>query len=180
MDDGEESVVSINFESSSCHEDEPAGVASSSPVSNDVVIAETPPLSRPLRRRIVIDSRLLLRILRSPLSNFVGHRSTSFAFWGNLGVVLNSASRREAKRGQSTNRKGKMSRASHQKAKNSKRNLNVTTFQYFLSLFGQTLSLFGQTNCPGLRTLCPKRLLGFEEGMYEEKYVIVCNHYLSS
>ena len=29
------------------------------------------------------------------------------------GVVLNSASRREAKRGQSTNRKGEMSRASH-------------------------------------------------------------------
>jgi len=30
------------------------------------------------------------------------------------GVVLNSASQREAKRGQSTNRKGEMSRASHQ------------------------------------------------------------------
>ena len=30
-----------------------------------------------------------------------------------LGVVLNSTSRREAKRGQSTNRKGEMSRASH-------------------------------------------------------------------
>ena len=34
-----------------------------------------------------------------------------------LGVVLNSASRREAKRGQSTNRKGEMSRASHNKQK---------------------------------------------------------------
>ena len=32
-------------------------------------------------------------------------------------VVLNSASRREAKRGQSTNRKGEMSRASHNKQK---------------------------------------------------------------
>jgi len=30
------------------------------------------------------------------------------------GVVLDSASRREANRGQSTNRKGEMSRASHQ------------------------------------------------------------------
>ena len=34
-----------------------------------------------------------------------------------LGVVLNSTSRREAKRGQSTNRKGEMSRNSHYKAK---------------------------------------------------------------
>jgi len=33
------------------------------------------------------------------------------------GVVLNSASRREAKSGQSTNRKGEMSRASHNKLK---------------------------------------------------------------
>ena len=34
-----------------------------------------------------------------------------------LGVVLDSASRREAKRGQSTNRKGEMSRASRNKQK---------------------------------------------------------------
>jgi len=33
------------------------------------------------------------------------------------GVVLDSASRREAKRGQSTNRKGEMSRASRNKQK---------------------------------------------------------------
>jgi len=33
------------------------------------------------------------------------------------GVVLNSTSRREAKRGQSTNRKGEMSRASRKKQK---------------------------------------------------------------
>jgi len=31
-----------------------------------------------------------------------------------------------------------------------------------LSLFGQTLSLFGQTICPGLRTVCLKRLQGEE------------------
>jgi len=55
-----------------------------------------------------------------------------------LGVVLDSTSRREAKRGQSTNRKGEMSRASHYKAKNSKRNLDVTFVKYILSLFGQT------------------------------------------
>ena len=33
---------------------------------------------------------------------------------GEQGVVLDSASQREAKRGQSTNRKGEMSRATHQ------------------------------------------------------------------
>jgi len=43
--------------------------------------------------------------------------------------------------------------------KNSERNLNVTIVKYILSLLGQTLSLLGQTNCPGLLTLCPKRLL---------------------
>jgi len=42
----------------------------------------------------------------------------------------------------------------------SKRNLNVTTVKYILSLLGQTLSLLGQANCVGLRTLCPKRPLG--------------------
>jgi hypothetical protein len=52
MDDGEESVVSFNFESSSCHECELSIVASSSsPVSNDA-IAETPP-SRPHRRMLL-------------------------------------------------------------------------------------------------------------------------------
>jgi len=42
----------------------------------------------------------------------------------------------------------------------SKRNRNVTTVKYILSLLGQIVSLLGQTNCVGLRTLCQKRLLG--------------------
>ena len=41
-----------------------------------------------------------------------------------------------------------------------KRNLDVTIVKYILSLLGQIVSLLGQTNCPGLRTLCPKRLPG--------------------
>ena len=39
-------------------------------------------------------------------------------------------------------------------------NLDFTIVKYILSLFGQTLSLFGQTICPGLRTLCLRRLRG--------------------
>ena len=33
--------------------------------------------------------------------------------------------------------------------------------KYILSLLGQIVSLLGKTNCPGLRTLCPKRLLRY-------------------
>ena len=62
------------------------------------------------------------------------------------GSVFNSTSRREAKRGQSTNRKGEMSPASQI---SKKKNLNVTTVKYILSLFVQTLSLLGQPKCLG-------------------------------
>jgi hypothetical protein len=52
----------------------------------------------------------------------------------NPGVVLETTTWREAKRGQSTNRKGEMSRGASREAKNSKRNLNVTIVKYILSL----------------------------------------------
>jgi hypothetical protein len=49
-DDGDESGVRFNFESSSYHEGEPSStVASSSPISNDAIAAEIPPPSTPFR-----------------------------------------------------------------------------------------------------------------------------------
>ena len=92
----------------------------------------------------------------------VQHRSRS----GNLGVVLDSASRREAKRGQSTNQKGEMSRASRNKQKIVKKSKRIWT---------NTVTIW-TNNLSGPSDGVSKRLLGFEEGMYEEKYVIVCNH----
>jgi hypothetical protein len=52
-----------------------------------------------------------------------------------------SSSQREAKRGQSTNRKGEMLRFALKLI----RNLDVTIVKYILSLIGHTVSLFGQT-----------------------------------
>jgi len=58
-----------------------------------------------------LEMTCLACVLRRPISlpGTIRFQSTYIP-----GVVLNSASQREAKRGQSTNRKGEMSRASHQ------------------------------------------------------------------
>jgi hypothetical protein len=77
---------------------------------------------------------------------------------------LDSTSRREAKRGKSTNQ----GRDESLFALKIKRNLDVTIVKYILSLFGQTLSLFGQTIYPGLRTLCPTPRLSPAQSFRQE------------